>query len=186
MTSTSTREAVIFHGYGATPEDHWFGWLAERLDHAGVSTQIPAMPDSMSPSADQWAATAAEALGRPGRETIVIAHSLGCLTVLRHLASLTGPWRVGTMVLVSGFVDTLPTLPDLDGFIGEGVNLSGIPENVGSLTIMRSDDDSHVPVELTDRLAGLLGTTALVVPGAGHFLAADGVTTLPHALEAIT
>lgn len=185
MASTTTRQAVIFHGYGATPEDHWFGWLAERLTRAGVSTQIPALPDSTAPSPDRWAATATEALGEPGLDTIVIAHSLGCLTVLRHLASLTGPWRVGTLVLVSGFVDKLPASPSLDEFIGDGVNLSGIRERVGSLTIMRSDHDSHVPVGHTDRLADLLGTSALVVPGAGHFLATEGVTTLPHALEAI-
>ncbi|WP_216696050.1 RBBP9/YdeN family alpha/beta hydrolase [Dietzia psychralcaliphila] len=185
MSSTTTRHAAIFHGYGATPEDHWFGWLAERLDRTGVSTQIPALPDSTSPSPDRWATTTAEALGQPGHESVIIAHSLGCLTVLRHLASLTEPWRVGTLVLVSGFVDKLPALPALDEFIGDGVNLSGVRERVGSLTIMRSDDDSHVPVGHTDRLAHLLGTSALVVPGAGHFLATDGVTTLPQALAAI-
>ncbi|WP_241726944.1 hypothetical protein [Dietzia sp. SLG310A2-38A2] len=104
---------------------------------------------------------------------------------MRHLAALTGPWQVGTLVLVSGFVDPLPALPGLHDFIGDGVNLSGIREKVGSLTIMRSDDDEHVPVELTDHLAGLLHTSAQIVPGAGHFLASDGVTTLPHALDAI-
>lgn len=185
MTSVRTTQAVIFHGYGATPADHWFGWLAEQLEHAGVPTRVPALPESTSPSPDRWAATAAEELGIPGRDTIVVAHSLGCLTVLRHLASLTGPWEVGGLVLVSGFVDPLPGLPELDDFIGDGVDLSGIRERAGSLTILRSDDDDHVPVDLTDRLAGLLGTSARVVPGAGHFLATDGVTTLPHALDAI-
>lgn len=180
-----TTHAVIFHGYGATPADHWFNWLAQRLENAGIPTRIPALPDSAAPSRERWAATAAEELGNPGRETIVVAHSLGCLTVLRHLASLTGPWQVGTVVLVSPFVDPLPGLPDLDDFIADGVDLSGVREKIGSLTILRSDDDAHVPVELTDRLAGLLGTSAQVVPGAGHFLGSDGVTTLPHALDAI-
>jgi predicted alpha/beta hydrolase family esterase len=45
MTSGTTHErAIIFHGYGATPEDHWFGWLAERLEADGISTVIPAPP----------------------------------------------------------------------------------------------------------------------------------------------
>ncbi|MBB1024569.1 MULTISPECIES: RBBP9/YdeN family alpha/beta hydrolase [unclassified Dietzia] len=185
MTSTTSRRAVIFHGYAASPRDHWFEWLAERLTDAGIPTRVPALPNSSAPSRDQWAATVARELGTPGEETVVVAHSLGCLAVLRHLASLTGPWQVGTLVLVSGFVDTLPALPALDDFIGDGVDLAGIREHIGSLTIVRSDDDTHVPVELTDRLARLLGTSAAVVPGAGHFLAADGVTTLPHALRAV-
>ncbi|WP_416780352.1 RBBP9/YdeN family alpha/beta hydrolase [Microbacterium lacticum] len=185
MTSATEREAVIFHGYGATPKDHWFGWLAERLNRAGVSAHVPALPDATAPDPDCWAAATADALGVPGRGSVVVAHSLGCLTVLRHLASLTGPWGIRTLVLVSGFVDKLPALPELDGFIGGGVNLSGIRACVESLTILRSDDDPYVPVGHTDRLAQLLGTSARVVPGAGHFLAADGVTSVPTILQAI-
>ncbi|WP_176475192.1 RBBP9/YdeN family alpha/beta hydrolase [Dietzia natronolimnaea] len=185
MTSSTNRRAVIFHGYAASPRDHWFEWLAKRLTDAGIPTRIATFPNSSDPSSDQWVTTVAGELGTPGEEIVVVAHSLGCLAVLRHLASLAGPWRVGTLVLVSGFVDTLPALPALDDFIAGGVNLEGIRDHIGSLTIVRSDDDAHVPVELTDRLAHLLDTSTVVVPGAGHFLAEDGVTRLPQALRAI-
>lgn len=185
MTSETPGQAVIFHGYGATPEDHWFGWLADRLNLAGASAHIPALPDSAAPDPSRWAAASAEALGTPGPGSIVIAHSLGCITVLRHLSSLAVPWRVGTLVLVAGFVDKLPALPVLDEFIGDGVNLAGIRDHVGSLVVMRSDDDPYVPTGHTDRLARLLEASPLVVPGAGHFLASDGVTSLPHVLEVI-
>jgi len=185
MTSTTSRQAVIFHGYGATPEDHWFGWLADRLNQTGVSAHIPVLPDPTAPDPSRWVAASAEALGTPGPESIVIAHSLGCITVLRHLSSLSDPWRVGTLVLVAGFVDKLPALPVLDEFIGDGVNLAGIREHVVSLVVMRSDDDPYVPTGHTDRLARLLDTSPLVVPGAGHFLATDGLTSLPHVLEVV-
>ncbi len=179
------RRASIFHGYGATPEDHWFGWLAEHLDRAGFRTDVPALPESQAPAPDRWVAAVAKAVGTPDEGSVVVAHSLGCLAVLRYLASLSAPWRLGHLVLVAGFVDTLPALPVLDGFIGDGTDPAGVREKVASLTVLRSDDDPYVPVEHTDRLAGLLGTTALVVPGAGHFLADEGVTSLPQALEAI-
>jgi len=32
------KRAFIIHGYGATPEDHWFSWLAQQLQAAGVAT----------------------------------------------------------------------------------------------------------------------------------------------------
>lgn len=182
---TIGRRAFIFHGYGATPQDHWFGWLAGRLERAGVRTEVPALPESASPAPDAWAAAVAKAVGTPDEKSVVVAHSLGCLAVLRHLASLSGPWRLGHLLLVSGFVDTLPALPVLDGFIAGGVDTAGVREKIGSLTLLRSDDDRFVPTGHTDRLADLLGTTAAVVPGAGHFLADDGVTSLPQALEAI-
>ncbi|WP_350348501.1 alpha/beta hydrolase [Agromyces sp. G08B096] len=185
MTTSTGRRAVIVHGYGATPDDHWFGWLADRLTRAGTPTTVPALPDPGSPSRERWAAATAEALGVPGPDLTVIAHSLGCLAALRHLASLREPWRLGALVLVSGFVDPLPALPSLDGFIGDGVDVSAIRDRVESITVLRSDDDLIVPAEHTDRLAGLLGTSAQVVPGAGHFLASDGVTMLPEALAAV-
>jgi predicted alpha/beta hydrolase family esterase len=186
MAFTTSRRAVIFHGYRATPEDHWFGWLAEQLDSVGISAHIPPLPDPASPDRDRWQTGVAAVLGTTGPDTIVVAHSLGCLAVLRHLATLTGPWRLGTLVLVSGFVDPLPALPVLDGFVADGVMLSTMQDHVESISILRSDDDPIVPPAHTDRLARLLDASVQIVPGAGHFLTADGVTSLPAVLDAVT
>ena len=50
------KRAFIIHGYGATPEDHWFSWLAQQLQAAGVATAIPALPDPEQPDFDRWQA----------------------------------------------------------------------------------------------------------------------------------
>ncbi|TDD91432.1 serine hydrolase family protein [Actinomadura darangshiensis] len=187
MTSGTTRKrASIIHGYGATPEDHWFGWLAERLRADGIPTTIPALPNPLSPDPAQWTEAVARYLGPLDEHSVVVAHSLGCLAVLRHLRSLPSPWRLGTLVLVSGFVDRLPVLPDLNAFIGHGCDVTGISDHIDRLTIIRSDADQYVPPGHTARLADQLGVSAQVVPGAGHFLASDGVTSLREAHEAIT
>src|SRR5699024_4715327 len=110
---------------------------------------------------------------------------LGCLAVLRHLASLTGAWRLGRLVLVSGFLDPLPVLPELIEFIGVGCDVFRFREHIDEIIVIRSDDDPLVPTSHTDRLAALLGAGALVIPGAGHFLAVDGHSTLPTAYDAI-
>ena len=89
------------------------------------------------------------------------------------------------LVLVSGFVGRLPVLPELDQFIQDGCDVSGIAEHIDRIVIIRSDDDPLVPPAITDRLAGLLGVSARVIAGAGHFLADDGVTALPHARDAV-
>lgn len=183
---TTLRRAVIFHGYGATPEDHWFGWLARRLEADGIQTTTPALPGPLAPDAEQWETAARSALGTPDEQTIVVAHSLGCLTALRALHALPGSWRLGALVLVSGFLDTLPALPELDGFIADGCDPSELRDHVVRLVIIRSDNDPLVPPAHTDRLADLLGVTARVQPGAGHFLADDGITELPVAYDVIT
>lgn len=186
MTLTTTpRRATIIHGYAATPEDHWFGWLAAQLDARGIPTTVPALPDPEAPDPGRWLSAVAASVGTPDEGSVLVAHSLGCLTALRHLCSLEGPWRLGAAVLVSGFVDPLPSLPTLDSHVGPPLDLARIRDRISSLTLIRSDEDPYVPPSHTDRLAGLLGTASQVVPGAGHFLAADGVTSLPAALAAI-
>ncbi|MEV8016048.1 alpha/beta hydrolase [Streptomyces sp. NPDC086554] len=182
---TTQRRASIIHGYGASPEDHWFGWLAGQLDADGIPATVPALPNPLVPDPAQWTEAVRADVGVPDQNSIVVAHSLGCLTVLRHLRSLTEPWQLGTLVLVAGFVDRLPALPDLDAYIGDGCDVAGLGGRIGRLTVIRSDADPYVPVGHTDRLAGLLGTSADVVPGAGHFLASDGVTSLREVRGAI-
>ncbi|MCX4669224.1 alpha/beta hydrolase [Streptomyces sp. NBC_01381] len=182
---TTQRRASIIHGYGASPEDHWFGWLAGQLDAGGIPAGVPALPNPLDPDPAQWTEAVRAEVGVPDQDSIVVAHSLGCLTVLRHLRSLAEPWQLGTLVLVAGFVDRLPALPDLDAYIGDGCDVAGLSGRIGRLTVIRSDADPYVPVGHTDRLAGLLGVSADVVPGAGHFLASDGVTSLREAREAI-
>jgi len=183
--TTTGRRALIFHGYGATPEDHWFGWLAGRLEADGIPVTVPALPGPLAPDRAAWEDAVRAALGAPAEGTIVVAHSLGCLAVLRALGSLEGPWRLGVLVLVAGFLDPLPALPGLDGFIAGGSEVAGLAEHIDRLVVLRSDRDDFVPTAHTDRLAALLGTRARIVEGAGHFLADDGVTALPAVHDAV-
>lgn len=185
MTSTTPRRAAIIHGYGATPADHWFGWLAARLGADGLTTTVPALPDPEQPDPARWLAVAGQAVGVPGQRDVVVAHSLGCLTVLRHLLGLPGTWRLGTLVLVAGFAEPIADFPSLDAFIGGRTDVRPVAARVDRVVVLRSDADPIVPTGHTDRLAAQLGVTARTVPGAGHFLADEGVTTLPEADDAI-
>lgn len=183
--STTPRRAAIIHGYGATPADHWFGWLADRLAADGLTPTVPALPDPEHPVAARWQEVAGAAIGVPDPGAVVVAHSLGSLTVLRHLLALPPGWRLGTLVLVAGFAEPVPGFAALDDFVGGHTDVRSVAERVDRVTVIRSDADPIVPPALTDRLAAQLGTTAQVVPGAGHFLAAEGITTLPAADAAI-
>lgn len=184
-TRTTQRRASIIHGYSASPEDHWFGWLAGQLDAVGIPTTVPALPNPDQPDQVQWTEAVRAELGTLDENSIIVAHSLGCLTVLRYLRSLPEPWHVGTLVLVSGFVDQLPALPELNAYIGDGCDVEGLSDHIGRLAVIRSDSDPLVPVGHTDRLAELLGASVQEVPGAGHFLASDGVTSLREVLVAV-
>ncbi|MFB7844394.1 RBBP9/YdeN family alpha/beta hydrolase [Microbacterium sp. NPDC056052] len=176
----SIERVVILHGFGASPGDHWFGWVADRLRAEGLDVHVPALPESGSPDRDVWTDAARHAIGEPGPSTAVVAHSLGAITALRALADTDGD--IGAFVAVAGFVNPLPALPELDAFTRDPIDLKRLVPRLHRRSVVLSDNDSVVPTEMTIALGRYLQAGVVEVPGAGHFLAAEGVSTLPQVL----
>ncbi|NQX13238.1 serine hydrolase family protein [Microbacteriaceae bacterium VKM Ac-2855] len=175
-----THRLLIVHGFTAGIDSHWFPWLAGEARAGGYAVHRVHLPDSSAPDPAAWHSATTAAFGEIDEETVVVAHSLGCLTSIRALAALPG--RLGAAVFVSGFADKLPPLPQLDAFIGDGADLAAVTDRIDRVQVIRSDDDGYVPIELTDAFAARLGAPVTVVPGGGHFLASQGFTTLPAVL----
>jgi predicted alpha/beta hydrolase family esterase len=182
----SPRRVVLVHGYGAGPDAHWYPWLAGTLEGLGIAAHVVALPAPHAPRAAAWERSVASALGIPDETTWIVAHSLGCITALRVLASLTGPWRLGGAVFVAGFTGPLVALPVLDGYLADDVDVGRVAKNVSVRIVVRSDCDAYVPAAATDSLAERLGAELRVQRDAGHFLAENGVTEFPLLVDMLT
>ncbi|MFF0943897.1 RBBP9/YdeN family alpha/beta hydrolase [Kocuria sp. CPCC 205300] len=179
------RRVVVVHGYDAAPDQHWFPWLRAALAADRVHTVLVALPDPSAPQPGPWQDAVARAVGEPDERTHLVGHSLGCVTILRHLAGLPRPWTLGGLVLVAGFTGPLESEPSLDAFLAEDVDVAAVCENARRRLVIRSDDDPTVPAAASDALAARLDAAVRVVPGAGHFRGADGITRLPAVLDAL-
>lgn len=173
------ERVLVVPGFGATPDDHWFRWLADELGAEGVATEVVRLPEPDAPVAAAWEATVGDALGAPDERTWVVAHSLGSITALRVLAGLARPWSLGGLVLVSGFAGQLASLPSLVEYLADDVDAERIASQIATRVVVRSDDDQIVPPAASDDLARRLRADVVTVPGAGHFIASDGATSLP-------
>ena len=169
----------IVHGYDASPEAHWFPWLKQQLDAEGYAATVLAMPASGAPDVDRWRRTLERDAAHVDRQTFFVAHSLGCLSVLHYLDGLPDGARVGGLVLVSGFVDPLPDLPDLDPFTAPAIAFERIIRRTEHRTVIASRNDPIVPYAHTVRLQQALDATLLTVEQGGHFLASDGFRRHP-------
>lgn len=184
MTARTPAAAVLFHGYRAAPQDHWFPWLVRCWGEQGVPVEVPALSRSDAPDPGCWRRevdrhlAALEARGGGLDDAVVVAHSLGAATVLRALAERPGDWALGALVLVAPFAAPLPALPVLDRHVDLPVDLAPVGRRVREVVVLRSDADSLVPPRWTDEVAGALGVRATVVEGAGHFLAEEGVLSI--------
>jgi predicted alpha/beta hydrolase family esterase len=184
-TSHSLRRVLIVPGYAAAPNAHWFPWLHDSLETAGVDATVVTLPTPDAPKAAAWTEAVAEAIGVPDAGTWIVAHSLGGITVLRALATLTEPWQLGGLILVSGFTGALKSLPVLDEYLNTDVEVERIAKNIGMRAMVRSDADAFVPAAASDELAQRLNAELHIQPSAGHFLTEDGVSDLPLVLDLV-
>ncbi|MBT2548968.1 alpha/beta hydrolase [Arthrobacter sp. ISL-65] len=179
----SIQRVIIIHGYAAAPDAHWFPWLQSALQAEGISATVVTLPTPAAPQAAAWEGAVNAELGVPDGRTVVVAHSLGAITALRVLAALPEPWELGGLVLVAGFTGPLEALPVLDGYLATDVDVERIARNIRERAVIRSDTDLFVPTASSDDLAKRLDAQLYVQQGAGHFLAEDGVTSLPAVLD---
>ncbi|TFD49581.1 serine hydrolase family protein [Cryobacterium frigoriphilum] len=181
----SIRRVVIVPGYGAAPASHWFPWLREALAESGIEAIVVELPTPNDPQTSAWQSAVRAALGTPHESTWVVTHSLGGITALRVLAAITGEWRLGGLVLVAGFTGPLAALPTLDEYLTADVDVERLAPNIGVRVLIRSDNDVFVPPLASEQLAHRLDAEIAIQPGAGHFLAEDGVTALPLVLDVL-
>lgn len=182
----SNKRIFIIHGYSASPEDHWFPWLKSKLEQDGVTVKVLKMPDSNNPNAPAWIKFIQRSVKAPDENTYFVAHSLGCIALLRYLDSLSGSAKIGGMVLVSGFAETLPQLPELNDFSTTMLNQDRLIAISSQRAVIASLDDAAVGHEKTERLSVFLKAKFRSVKSGGHFLAADGFTQFPEAYEELS
>lgn len=179
----SIQRVVIVHGYESAPDANWFPWLEGALEAEGIAVTVVPLPAPDDPDKAAWENAVSAALGVPDAKTAIVAHSLGVVTALRVLAGLPEPWELGGLVLVAGFTEQLDALPELDRYLATDVDVERLARSIAERTVICSETDPFVPPAASDDLARRLDARLQVHPGAGHFMAEDGVTRFPAVLD---
>lgn len=176
----------IIHGYQAHTDSHWFQWLAAKMKSSDYEVEVIHLPDSNDPDINQWYTALHNSMAdKLNPETIIVAHSLGVVSVLNYLSQLSQCPHIKGLFLISGFIETLENLPELDCYINQtNVQLNRI--NVQHIITIGSNHDPVVDISATDRLSKALGTQTIHIPHQGHFLASDGYETFKFLREQIT
>ena len=73
-------------GWQGSPEDHWQSHWQNSLPNSARVEQA----DWLTPRREDWVAALAEAIAADSTPVILIAHSLGCITVAHWAATGTG------------------------------------------------------------------------------------------------
>ena len=197
------KRVFRIHGWDGRPDNHWFPWLSLELKADGFEVFAPQMPHAAEPKVSEWLSFLREYVGRPDKDTYFVGHSLGCITIARYLAELSGTpsasgispskegerkkkegVRVGGCVFVAGFSGNI-SIPEIREFYELPFDAEKAKLHSDKFVMIFSDNDERVPMGKSLEFAKQLGAKTILERGKNHFRTKDGVTALPSALSAL-
>jgi len=183
--SRAVKGVVLVPGYGATPRSDWFPWLSRSITEGfGIPTATIRMPTPKIPRLAKWIQAIKSQSGNIDQDTYFIAHSLGCITLLRFIETLPADTQIGGVILVSCFDEPLRLLPIVNSFTAVRPDYGGIVGRIGKALVISSTSDILVPMRLSEKVRDSLSAEYMQIPDAGHFSSFDGYTEFPEVFDA--
>jgi len=180
------KNAFIFHGTGGYPGENWFPWLKQKLEEKGYQVFVPQFPTPEGQSMEAWLKIMEPYMPKINEDTLLIAHSLGSIFLLRFLE------RLQTSVKAAFFVGAPVGVAPIKNWEGDSKFSGGfefdwnnIKSKAGKFIVFHSDTDPYVNLGNGQKLARELGVELNFIPNAGHFNATAGYLKFEKLLEEI-
>jgi uncharacterized protein len=157
---------------------HWQSWLQRR--HR--SSLRVAVADFAEAEVERWAADVAHTLAaEPPGPWIAVAHSFGCLAVLRHLLQPASSARAAHHGVVAALL-VAPASPERHGLAAA---LRARPEGV-EIVVVSSSNDPWLPTDAALPWAAAWGARLHDLGDVGHINAESGFGPWPQGQELVT
>ena len=177
-------KVFIIHGYQSSPEQHWFPWLANKIKQIGSQCEMVHLQGSDQPDFAIWRQNLVAQVHPLNEQSIIIAHSLGCLSALDYLSEALNGRLIKAMFMVAGFNEKLMALPELNQFVQQAkLNDALLRCRIQQRYLLFSCNDPFIPAPLSIRFGQLLNAQMIEVKKAGHFMKEDGFSEFPQLWE---
>jgi len=187
------KNALILHGTSSNSQSNWFPWLKTELEKLDYQVWVPDLPGADRPNMERYLKFLLEENEFDfNRESVVIGHSSGAVTILGILQALPKDATVDSCYLVGSFSHVLAEDPDwqvLKGLFTTPFDFEKIAQQAQRLVFIHSQDDPYCPLEQAEELARQTGGELVVTAHDRHFSVGTGgpeYARLPLLLELIT
>lgn len=168
-----TAPVLILPGIGDSGPQHWQS-LWEKANPCFVRVH---QRDWDKPVCDEWVATLEAAVKQAGPRVVLVAHSLGCLTIAHWASQPHSPAAAALLVAVPD--PNGPNCPpDLTGY-----SLTPTQPLPFRSTVVVSGDDQYGSAEHAEGLARAWGSKVVHVGARGHINALSGLGAWPDGFE---
>lgn len=168
MASHQTTHYLILPGWQGSPDDHWQSHWQRCLPNASRVEQV----DWHSPSPQAWVAALEREVSAADGALILVAHSLGCITVARWAAQAPR----ASLRKVRGALLVAPADVERPGCPAALQSFAAIPRErlpFPSL-LVGSDNDHAASAPRAQQLARDWASQVVILPGAGHINVTSG------------
>lgn len=174
---------VVIPGWQGSGEGHWQTWLEEQLRADGRHTRRPAFADLDHPDLGDWRAELRRALADlPADGFDVVAHSLGAVLWLHHVADPGDTPRAARVVLVAP-PSPATAIPEIGGFFPPPLDVDAVRRGADGTVLVGGDADPYLPEGVAAAYGLPLKIATTVVPGGGHLNAEGGYGEWPAMLD---
>lgn len=152
-------QLLVLPGWHGSGEAHW----QTRWEHLQPALQRVQQDDWERPDPGSWIARLDEAVAAATRPVVLIAHSLGCITVAHWVAETGGRGVAAALLVAPADVERAVVDPALRGF-------APIPRDQlpFSSRVIASDNDPCCSAERAAGLAHDWGADLINLPNSGH------------------
>jgi uncharacterized protein len=180
---TRTVPTVVVPGWNGSGDDHWQTWLERELHGAGRETRRVAFADVDHPDLAQWLDTLrATLIGLPDDGFDVVAHSLGSVLWLHHVADSGTSPRPARVALVSP-PSPHTTTDEIAPFFPPPMDVDTVRRSADGTVLVAGDADPYLPEGIAAGYGLPLKMATTVVPGGGHLNPESGYGEWPTVLD---
>jgi uncharacterized protein len=174
---------VVIPGWQGSGDGHWQTWLEEQLRAAGRETRRPAFTDLDNPDPADWLrALRATLAGLPADGYDVVAHSLGAVLWLHHVAAPGAAPRAARVVLVAP-PSPSTDIPEIAAFFPPPLDMDTVRDEADGTVLVAGDDDPYIPEGIATAYGLPLKIATTVIPNGGHLNVDAGYGAWPAMLD---
>lgn len=159
---------LIVPGWNGSPDEHWQSHWERTLPNARRVQQS----NWQQPQRDAWVRRLQEVVEQTSGPVVLVAHSLGCITVAHWAAG------AGTQLLqrIRGALLVAPADVERDGCPQELTGFAPVPRQLLPFPciVLGSSNDPAASAARVLEFAGEWGSQASILPGVGHINVASG------------
>ncbi|HEY8302564.1 MAG TPA: alpha/beta hydrolase [Jatrophihabitans sp.] len=174
---------VVIPGWQGSGKGHWQTWLEAELANAGREARRPPFASVDEPDLADWLAALRRTLADlPADGYDVVAHSLGAVLWLHHVADPGEAPRAARVALVAP-PSPHTTIAELASFCPPPLEVDAVRRGADGTVLVAGDDDPYLPEGIAEAYGRPLKMATTVLPGAGHINPDTGFGPWPSVLN---